>query len=228
MKLKSALTILAGVVAFSARAALYTYDFNGINTVIPDGDVAGLSDTHSISGVAGHITDISVTVNISGGYNGDLYGYLVSDSGFAILLNGIGRTGANPYGSPGSGMVVTFNDVTGTDIHYAPGTFGTPLTGTWASDGRNVDPVNALDTDPRTATLSSFTGGNPNGNWTLFLADTSPIGEGTLNSWSLSLEVSTVPEPTTWALAGFGLVFAGTSATRWWRARAGNKRREES
>jgi subtilisin-like proprotein convertase family protein len=226
MKLKSALTILAGVVAFSARAALYTYNFNGINTAIPDGDVAGLTDTHSLSGMNGWISDISVSVNISGGYNGDLYGYLVSDSGFAVLLNGVGRTGANPYGSPGSGMIVTFNDTTGTDIHYAPGTFGTQLAGTWASDGRNVDPVSVLDTDARTATLSSFIGGNPNGNWTLFLADTSPIGESSLNGWSL--EISTVPEPTTWALIGFGLMFAGTGLVRRRQLRRTSEARSES
>jgi len=226
MKLKGLLFTLAWVVALTARAAVYSYSFTDINTAIPDGDLAGLTDTHSLAGLSGAISDVTVTLNISGGYNGDLYGYLVSDSGFAVLLNGICRTGQNPYGSPGSGMNVTFNDQIGTDIHYAPGTFGTQLVGTWASDGRNIDPVGVLDTDIRTATLDSFIGGNPNGNWTLFLADTSPIGQSTLNGWSL--EISTVPEPTTWALLGFGAVFIGTGATRWWRARSGRDQRKET
>jgi len=225
MKLKSLLFVLAWAVTMTAQAAVYSYAFTDINTAIPDGDPAGLTDTHSLSGLSGAISDITVTLNISGGYNGDLYGYLVSDSGFAVLLNGIGRTGQNPYGSPGSGMNVIFNDHVGADIHYAPGTFGTQLTGTWASDGRNVDPISVLNTDARTATLDSFIGGNPNGNWTLFLADTSPIGQSALNGWSL--EISTVPEPTTWALLGFGAVFIGTGAARRWRARSGRHEREE-
>src|ERR1043165_9829612 len=120
MKLKCLLFTLAWTVALTTRAAVYSYAFTDINTGIPDGDTAGLTDTHSLTGLSGAISDITVTLNISGGYNGDLFGYLVSDSGFAVLLNGIGRTDVNPYGSAGSGMNVAFNDQVGADIHYAP------------------------------------------------------------------------------------------------------------
>src|ERR1043166_4714806 len=46
---------------------------------------------------------VQVRLNISGGYNGDLHGFLVLNNGTtnttAILLNRIGKDEANPYGS---------------------------------------------------------------------------------------------------------------------------------
>src|SRR4030095_2852575 len=39
----------------------------------------------------------------------------------------------------------------------------------------------------RTGLLSSFNGLNPNGEWTLFLADLSPLDTSTLVSWGLEL-----------------------------------------
>jgi len=216
MKLKTILIGLAGVVATTAQATLFEYDFENTNPdvawTIPDGDPAGFSNSQVISGVDAPINNVSVTIHVSGGYNGDLYGYLVSDSGFAILLNRVGSTAGNPYGSSGSGLNVTFNDETGSDIHLASTAPGAVLTGTFASDGRNVDPAGALNTDARTATLSSFNGGSANGTWTLFLADVSPIGQSTLLSWSL--DISVVPEPTTYALVGFGLLVAATGIVR--------------
>src|SRR5205823_2621880 len=83
-------------VSCAAHATLYSYDFtSGFNNggVIPDGNPAGFSDTRNIdlgalpSGTTSEITDVNVRLNISGGYNGDLYGYLVHSSGFAVLLN---------------------------------------------------------------------------------------------------------------------------------------------
>src|ERR1051325_4446840 len=83
-KLLTGLFVFAGLTA--ARATLYTYDFNsGFNNggAIPDGNPTGWSDTHAISlalpgdGTTTQINDVNVRLNISGGYNGDLYGYLV-------------------------------------------------------------------------------------------------------------------------------------------------------
>src|SRR5260370_868131 len=69
-------------------------------------------------------------------------------------------------------------------------------------NGRNVNPLSVVDTDPRTALLSSFNGLDPNGGWTLFFADLSSGEQSTLESWSLS--INAVPEPTTYALIAFG------------------------
>jgi hypothetical protein len=48
---------------------------------------------------------------------------------------------------------------------------------------------------------------NANGTWTLFLADLSGGDQSQLLNWGL--EISVVPEPTTWALLGFGVLAAG-------------------
>jgi hypothetical protein len=41
------------------------------------------------------ITDVNVGLQLSGGWNGDLYAYLVHSSGFAVLLNRVGRGTGN-------------------------------------------------------------------------------------------------------------------------------------
>ena len=41
--------------------------------------------------------------------------------------------------------------------------------------------------------LSNFTGLNPNGTWTLFVADQSAGAQSTLQSWSMT--ITGVPEP---------------------------------
>ncbi len=204
--MKTILAILVFAVT-TANATLYTFNYSDLNMAIPDGDAGGISDSHVISGINNSITDVSVTLNVSGGFSGDLYGYLVSDSGFAVLLNRVGRTSTDPYGSSASGFSITLSESAASDIHLASGTFGSPIVGNWQSDGRISDPNSVLDTDTRQATLNSFIGNSANGTWTLFLSDTSPIGESMLSGWSL--QISTVPEPVTIALAGFLLAVLG-------------------
>src|SRR5688572_4755667 len=93
LKFLVAVAVLTALILPGAKAAVYTYDFNGINTAIPDGNLNGFSDTRTISGIPGsggapQISYVTVALNISGGYNGDLYAYLVHNSGFVVLLNG--------------------------------------------------------------------------------------------------------------------------------------------
>src|SRR5262245_16570093 len=60
---------------------------------IPDGLATGVSDTRTINGsVIAEISSITVDLDISGQFNGDLYGYLQHDAGFSVLLNSAGRT----------------------------------------------------------------------------------------------------------------------------------------
>src|SRR5690242_1870037 len=118
--------IFAGLVtiamAGAAQATLYTYDFSsGFNNagVIPDGNVTGWSDTRTANlaadfgplpaGTTTEIVDVNVLLNISGGYNGDLYGYLVHSSGFAVLLNRTGKTGADLIGYSDAGFNITLD-----------------------------------------------------------------------------------------------------------------------
>jgi len=158
------------------------------------------------------ITNVTVDLDITGGWNGDLYAYLSHGSGFVVLLNRIGSTASNPGGSSVSGMNVEFSDSYLTDIHLS---LANPLTGNFAPDSRNVSPFTALNTDPRTAFFSSFDGLDPNGAWTLFFADVSPLEVSTVQSWSVNVGLA-VPEPSSFALVvlAFALGLAWRAASR--------------
>ena len=197
---------IAGCIATAQTTV--TNLFPNLNKVIPDGQATGMSDTRTLTfsnPLFVSISDIQVSLTIAGGFNGDLYGYLVHDSGFAVLLNRVGRTSSNLLGYGDAGMNLTLS-ASGNDIHnyasHSPIFDGDQLTGTWAPDGRNVDPESVLDSDEQTALLGSFNGTNPNGNWTLFLADLDYGEEGTLVQWGLV--ISAIPEPSTWTLMGLG------------------------
>jgi hypothetical protein len=205
--------------AVTARAALATNNFNYTpNVVVPDNFLPGVADIRTVSTTIFALTGIQVTLNLSGfegdGFNGDLYAYLSftnftqQSSAFTVLLNRVGRTSGNTLGYADNGFNVTFdNTAPNGDIHLYQNVTdpsGGTLTGVWQPDARNVHPNNALDTTPRTADLSSFTGGtlNPNGEWTLFLVDNSSVNEFILNSWGIQL--IGVPEPSAYALMGMG------------------------
>src|SRR6185503_4737558 len=203
MKIK--LLALAVAVAMmsvaGARAALISYTFSGINAPIPDGNANGYQNSQTLSGLGdqeNYITDVNVRLNISGGYNGDLYVYLTHSSGFSVLLNRAGRTAGNSFGYSDPGFNVTFDDAASSDVHLYGGNGNNVLTGTWQPDARNVDPATVTDASTRSAFLSSFNALDPNGTWTLFIADLSSGDQSTLVEWGL--DITAVPEPVTSAL----------------------------
>jgi len=134
----------------------------------------------------------------------------------AVLLNRVGRTQGNGFGYAGGGVDVTLADSAANgDIHsyrLVANPAGSVLTGAWAPDARNIDPAFSLDTSSRSAFLSLFYGLDPNGSWTLFVADASAGGASTLNSWGL--QVVGVPEPRTIAFAIMSLGVVWVFRTR--------------
>jgi len=110
----------------------------------------------------------------------------------------VGQTSGNLIGYDNPGFSVVLDDAAGNqDVHlYQTFSHSYNVNGqlldTWSSDGRNVNPSTVLDTDPRTARLASFNTLDPNGDWTLYLADVSLGGQSTVNSWGL--EITAVPE----------------------------------
>jgi hypothetical protein len=80
----------------------------------------------------------------------------------------------------------------------------------WAPDGRSTDPLTVSDADSRTALLSSFDGLDPNGSWTLFVADVSSGEASAVASWGLI--ITSVPEPNVTGV--FALGFAAWVAAR--------------
>lgn len=200
MKLLPLFFILLG--ALPARA-ITTVINSTPNLAIPDNNSVGVADFVSVSSTIGFIQSIEVTLNITGGFNGDYYVYLQHDSGFSVLLNRPGKTASNPFGYADGGAFVTISQAAlNGDIHAyqnITNPAGGQLTGTWQPDGRNIDPLNVLDTTPRTATLQNFIGLGAAGNWTLFVADRSAGGVGTLTSWSATI-TGAIPETGTASL----------------------------
>jgi subtilisin-like proprotein convertase family protein len=191
--------------------------------LIPDGSLEGWSDTRTV-GLADNdpISTVRLTLNLSGGYNGDLYAYLSHGNGFVVLLNrvGVGQAQGDAFGFGGSGMSLTLaSDGAHDDIHWYG--FGSMPTGTYLPDGRAIDPLSApnlFDAAATTASFATMAGLQPNGAWTLFVADVSAGGgQSLLTGWSL--EIVTVPEPATTALLALGIVVV-VAAACWSRSSA--------
>ena len=202
--------------ALPATAADYfseTFNSGFLNGgAIPDGSLNGWNDTRTVTGASGswNINDVQVTLDLSGGYNGDLYAYLAHDNGFAVLLNrvGVGSAQGDGFGYANAGMNITLSSAGANgNIHWYGG--ANIPTGSYQPDGRAIDPLSPaslFDTaDPR-ADFRTFIGEDPNGKWTLFLADVSAGGgESALLGWSLTVGAIPVPEPPPMTLAALVL-----------------------
>ena len=192
-------TVLASVVA--AHATIYTTNWStGFANagVVPDNNFSGWSDTRTVSTMpAGTFTGLSVDLQLSGGWNGDLYAYLVHSSGFSVLLDrvGVGVSGVSAFGYGDAGMNVNLA-ATGTSIHQYGGanTFSAAPTGSWLTDNTS-------------GSLASFLSTAPNGTWSLFIADLSGGGVSTVQSWGLQMDIVAVPEVETWVAAALAGAF---------------------
>lgn len=193
-------------------------NFSGLWTVgetVPDNSIIGLTDTRVVTSDVTSMSSVIVTLNITGGWAGDLYAYVVHDSGFAVLLNRPGRTAANLLGNPAAGFQVVFDDGAATDIHLAPADTA-PLAGTFQPDGRTANPATVTNLSPRSAMLNSFNGLPAAGTWSLFVADVAAGDEAVLQSWSI--EIAGIPEP-----GASVLCLAGACLLMCRRSRAGRQ-----
>jgi subtilisin-like proprotein convertase family protein len=173
---------------------------------IPTG--VGLVSVGTVSGMSGNVTGLTLDLNVSGGFNGDLYAYLVApDQTTTATLLGV--PGGN-YIQIGSGYNVTLSDAAGVNIQAASQSWGAALTGTY-------QPV---------VSLATFNGLAANGNWRLFMVDQSSgdNGQSVLNSWNLSLTTAAVPEPDqVAAISLLGLIGLLAGSYRHWGRALGFK-----
>ena len=195
--------------------------------LIPDANAAGWQNTQIVSLFGDGVTvqDVKVTLNISGGYNGDLYAYLAHDGQQAVLLNRVGKSDSDVFGYADAGMNVQFTDAAANNIHtYHLSGGSISDEAQWQPDGREASPfeVTSQTAPSISASLSTFAANQTlaNGSWTLFVADLSAGGQSQVNSWSLQIQAASdlpVPEPSSLSLVVLG---AGVGLVSWWRRKA--------
>src|ERR1017187_1285093 len=204
------LALALGSAVASAQVNTNSFTLNE-NQTVPDGSPIGLTLTTNLSGLGGSIMAITLTLDITGGFNGDLYAYLAGpNGGLAILLNRVGVNGGSAFGYSDAGLNITLSDgAPNGNIHDYQTVSGYAALlngGLWSPDGRNIAPLSAgglLAVAATTSNFSVFGGANPNGAWRLFVADLSGGGTTTFNSATLT--IISVPEPSSLALIGAAL-----------------------
>lgn len=181
---------------------------------IPVGNWVGMTSVGHVSGSSPDpVTGMSLNLNISGGFNGDLYAYLVApdQTTTASLL---GTVGGN-FTQVGSGYDITLASGH-QNINSATQHGGALVTGTYS-------PVVDLMT-----TFGSYinTHGGPGGDWRLFVANQSVGGgQSTLGTWSLNFTTTAVPEPEqVVAISLLGLIGLMVGSYRNWGRALGLKK----
>jgi subtilisin-like proprotein convertase family protein len=184
------------------------------NASISDASPAGWKDQFTVGGMPGTIASVKISLDISGGYNGDLYAFLSAPQGeLAVLLNRPGITAANPFGYSDAGFSITLDTGASGNIHdygisYSLNGRGM-VTGTWLADGRNIDPqsdgltFDQASTGAGLGVFNGLSGEGLNGTWTLFVGDFAG-GGGSPTLESFHVEIVAVPEPGAVALAAIG------------------------
>jgi subtilisin-like proprotein convertase family protein len=145
--------------------------------------------SNNVINLAGTVTKVTVTLDLTHTYDGDLVLTLISPAGTRVILS-------NRRGGSGDNFTnTTFDDNGSTPI--ASGT--APFTGTFIPD----------------QPLATVNGESANGTWKLEVSDQASGDFGTLNSWSLNIR--SVETNTTTNAAGqysFGAVSAGNYKVR--------------
>ena len=118
----------------------------------------------SVSGAAGALADLDVTLDITHGWDSDLDVYLLSPLGTRVeLFTGVGGMEENFSGT-------TLDD----EATLAIGSGFAPFSGRYRPEG----------------SLAALDGEDPNGTWRLEITDTEDLIAGALNSWSITFTVS--------------------------------------
>jgi Ca2+-binding RTX toxin-like protein len=162
-------TSLVRTIVLSSLYTLNTSQTFTSNTPLAIADYSIITSTLNVSGLSGNITDVNVLVNISHTWNSDLRVFLLNPLGTQVEL-------FSEVGIAGQGFLNTLlDDESSTSITSGSGTF----TGTFRPQGN----------------LATFDGTAPNGSWKLKIIDDAEGDTGTLNSWAVNVNETTLPPP---------------------------------
>lgn len=156
---------------------IYSQTSTAAPVSIPDNSCVGSSGSIIVSGLPQALASSSITVkvNITHTYVGDLRAYLYAPDGSIINLF---------YSNGGSGdnfVNTVFTDSAATNLASS----GAPFTGYFKPEGNMSTQCFVT---PNVSTFSAMSGGtiNPNGTWTLRVFDSYSIDTGVINNWSVS------------------------------------------
>jgi subtilisin-like proprotein convertase family protein len=183
------------VLAFPASPARAT-DFNGGPIAIPDsGAGVPYPSTIAVSGVTRAVAKVTVRLRLTHDEPADIDAMIVGPRGQAVML--MSDVGDAPLTTT---TTLTFDDAAAGALPdaIADGTFR-PTN----EDGGSADsfPPPAQAVAPGGA-LSVFKGTDPNGTWSLYVVDDSPIDSGQISSWTLSL-TNAPGSPVAWTSAAY-------------------------
>lgn len=168
----------SGRVVVASAGAVYT---NATALSIPDNGCvipSGAVSSIAVSGMPAAVPSagISVQVNITHPFDGDVKIFLYAPNGQMLMLSdGNGSTGANYTNT-------RFTDAAATNITNG----AAPFTGTFKPEGGILNPCVGNSTS--TTTFSAIGGGSivPNGTWILEVSDDADFDAGILQNWSIS------------------------------------------
>ncbi|MFZ1785937.1 MAG: reprolysin-like metallopeptidase [Ferruginibacter sp.] len=176
-----------------------------INLAVPDNTANGVNNVINVAGVPANatITNVSVTLNMSHSYPGDMIFNLVAPNGKILNLYkyGTGLFTGPVSGVPTWGWYGATVSRTGTTawstVNAAPFIYNNATA--WRADAINTPVVGAVIQNPTgfVSTETDFTtlytnGPSTNGAWTLAMCDGGPGDLGTLASWTVKIDY-TVP-----------------------------------
>ena len=202
-------TILTvSLLALTSQLSWADYTFtSGGGGDIPQMNPVGLVSVGTVSG-SGSVSGMSLDLTVNGGFNGDLYAYLVAPNQTTVATL-LGTVGGN-FDQVGSGYNITLSSAGDDGINHVAQDWGTQLQGTYQPV---VDLMGAFG--------SYLAAHGATGDWRLFLANQSNGGQSVLTGWNLTfITTAAVPEPEqVAAISLLGLIglMAG-SYRRWGRA----------
>ncbi|MEJ7611583.1 MAG: hypothetical protein WKF88_10440 [Ferruginibacter sp.] len=165
---------------------------NTASATIPDGVLAGLTKTFTVTGVTGTVTGARLILNVTHPYVSDVIVALKAPNGNVLNLD---------YGVSGTFVANTANlvNTTFTSAAGAPlmSSAPAPYTGSFRPDARLV-PINpGIPTGPTgfAANVNTFAQlfSTPNGTWTLAMYDYGTPDVGTFNNATLELTFGAAP-----------------------------------
>ncbi|NOT62212.1 MAG: DUF4394 domain-containing protein, partial [Acidobacteria bacterium] len=156
---------------------------NNTAQAIPD-NAGSITSTIDIAGAGAVIGSLTAFTNITHAFSGDIQATLTSPAGTIVTL-----TSNNGGGNDNVFAGTTWGDKNdlGNQVPFPSNTFAAS---NLVTDTVYTNLVTRTPLVPEEA-LGAFIGENPNGTWTLTVADTAPSDTGTLNSWSLNIATVT-------------------------------------